>query len=103
MRALLSSFRPSQPGFDPGESRNPVTEAVLAYTPAVDYWVPARASPVKSGSLGRDDGHSYRGAAQSYSPHSVSCRSSMEKIAPACTATFLTRHLRPVSSSTVTS
>ncbi len=23
--------------------------------PAVDYWVPARASPVEPGSLGRDD------------------------------------------------
>ena len=36
-------------------SRNPVTKAVRALTPAVDYWVPARASPVKAGSFGRDD------------------------------------------------
>jgi hypothetical protein len=27
------------------ESRNPVIQAVRAFTPAVDYWVPARASP----------------------------------------------------------
>src|ERR1700737_3403359 len=27
-------------------SRNPVIKAVRAFTPAVDYWVPARASPV---------------------------------------------------------
>jgi len=48
-----------QAGLRPAsESRNPVTEAVAAYTPAVDYWVPARASPVELGSLGRDDGHS---------------------------------------------
>src|SRR6266550_4608379 len=39
------------------ESRNPVTKAVCAFTPAVDYWVPARASPVEPGSLGRDDSH----------------------------------------------
>src|SRR5437588_13088510 len=37
------------------ESRNPVIEAARAFTPAVDYWVPARASPVEPGSLGRDD------------------------------------------------
>src|SRR6266550_7721654 len=37
------------------ESRNPVNKAVRAVTPAVDYWVPARASPVEAGSLGRDD------------------------------------------------
>ena len=37
------------------ESRNPVIKAVRAFTPAVDYWVPARASPVEPGSLGRDD------------------------------------------------
>jgi len=33
----------------------PVIKAVRAFTPAVDYWVPARASPVEPGSLGRDD------------------------------------------------
>src|SRR2546423_4676728 len=38
------------------ESRNPVIKAVRGFTPAVDYWVPARASPVEPGSLGRDDG-----------------------------------------------
>ena len=43
-------------GLDPGESRNPVIKVVRAFTPAVDYWVPARASPVEPGSLGRDDG-----------------------------------------------
>src|ERR1700730_12914677 len=37
------------------ESRNPVIKAVRAFTPAVNYWVPARASPVEPGSLGRDD------------------------------------------------
>jgi Glutamine amidotransferases class-II len=37
------------------ESRNPVTKAVRALTPAVDYWVPARARPVEPASLGRDD------------------------------------------------
>src|SRR5256714_5645047 len=37
------------------ESRNPVIKAVRGFTPAVDYWVPARASPVEPGSLGRDD------------------------------------------------
>src|SRR5205809_1025404 len=37
------------------ESRNPVIRAVRAFTPAVDYWVPARARPVEPGSLGRDD------------------------------------------------
>src|ERR1700732_5591464 len=37
------------------ESRNPVIKAVRAFTPAVDYWVPARARPVEPGSLGRDD------------------------------------------------
>jgi len=37
------------------ESRNPVIKAVRAFTPAVDYWVPARLSPVEPGSLGRDD------------------------------------------------
>ena len=37
------------------ESRNPVIKAVRAFTPAVDYWVPARASPAEPGSLGRDD------------------------------------------------
>jgi hypothetical protein len=37
------------------ESRNPVTKAVRALTPAVDYWVPARSSPLEPGSLGRDD------------------------------------------------
>jgi hypothetical protein len=43
-------------GFRPAsESRNPVFKAVRAFTPAVDYWVPARASPVEPGSLGRDD------------------------------------------------
>src|SRR2546423_6748710 len=36
-------------------SRNPVTKAVRALTPAVDYWVPARASPVAPGPLDRDD------------------------------------------------
>ena len=46
---------PADPGLDPGESRNPVIKAVRAFTPAVDYWVPARASPVEPGSLGRDD------------------------------------------------
>ena len=49
------SFRPT-PGHDPGESRNPVTKAMCAFTRVVDYWVPARASPVEPGSLGRDDG-----------------------------------------------
>jgi hypothetical protein len=50
------SFRPSEPGFRPAsESRNPVIKAVRAFMPAVDYWVPARASPVEPGSLGRDD------------------------------------------------
>src|ERR1700737_4061845 len=50
------SFRPSEPGFRPAsESRNPVIKAVRAFTPAVDYWVPAPASPVEPGSLGRDD------------------------------------------------
>jgi ethanolamine ammonia-lyase small subunit len=50
------SFRPSEPGFRPAtESRNPVIKAIRAFTPAVDYWVPARASPVEPGSLGRDD------------------------------------------------
>src|SRR3984893_1921422 len=38
-----------------GEGGNPVIKAVRAFTPAVDYWVPARASPVEPGSLGRDD------------------------------------------------
>src|SRR5437588_9063695 len=49
------------------ESRNPVIKAVRAFTSAVDYWIPARASPVdgvpadlvggvpQPGSLGRDD------------------------------------------------
>jgi hypothetical protein len=37
------------------ESRNPVSKTVRAFTSAVDYWVPARASPVEAGSLGRDD------------------------------------------------
>ncbi len=32
--------------------------ADLAAGAAVDYWVPARASPVEPGSLGRDDSHS---------------------------------------------
>ena len=36
-------------------SRNPVIKAVRAFTPALDYWVPARASPLEPGSLGRDD------------------------------------------------
>jgi hypothetical protein len=39
------------------ESRNPVIKAVRAFTPAVDYWVPARARPVEPGALGRDDSH----------------------------------------------
>ena len=38
------------------ESRNPAIKVLRAFTPAVDYWVPARASPVEPGSLGRDDG-----------------------------------------------
>jgi hypothetical protein len=46
---------PADPGLDPGESRNPVTKTVRAFTPATDYWVPARASPVEPGSLGRGD------------------------------------------------
>ena len=33
---------PADPGLDPGESRNPVIKAARAFTPAVDYWVPAR-------------------------------------------------------------
>jgi hypothetical protein len=37
------------------ESRNPVIKIRCCLTPAVDYWVPARASPVEPGSLGRDD------------------------------------------------
>jgi hypothetical protein len=53
---LCLSFRPSKPGLRPAtESRNPVIKAVRAFTPAVDYWVPARAIPVEPGSLGRDD------------------------------------------------
>src|SRR6202165_4754246 len=36
------------------ESRNPVIKAVRAFTPAVDYWVPARASPGSAGPLGLD-------------------------------------------------
>src|ERR1700737_3440142 len=48
------SFRPSEPGARPAsESRNPVIKAVRSFTPAVDYWVPARASPGWAGSLGR--------------------------------------------------
>jgi hypothetical protein len=39
------------------ESRNPVNYAVSAVTPAIDYWIPARASPLMTGSLGRDDNH----------------------------------------------
>ena len=39
------------------ESRNPVIKAAAAFTPAVDYWVPARARPVEPGALGRDDSH----------------------------------------------
>src|ERR1700738_4061925 len=39
----------------PAESRNPVITAVRAFMSAMDYWVPARASPVEPGSLGRDD------------------------------------------------
>jgi hypothetical protein len=37
------------------ESRNPVINAVRGLTPAVVYWVPARARPPEAGSLGRDD------------------------------------------------
>ena len=37
---------PANPGACPGESRNPVINAVRAFTSAVVYWVPAR---------GRDD------------------------------------------------
>ncbi len=38
------------------ESRNPVTEAARAFTPAVDYWVPPpRTRGPEPGSLGRDD------------------------------------------------
>jgi hypothetical protein len=51
------SFRPT-PGLtrlDPGESRNPVNYAVHAFTPSVAYWIPARASSLVAGSLGRDD------------------------------------------------
>jgi hypothetical protein len=36
-------------------SRNPEIKIRLCLTPAVDYRVPARASPVEPGSLGRDD------------------------------------------------
>src|SRR5207237_1097048 len=43
-------------GFCPAsESRNPVIKAARTFTPAVDYWVPAHASPVEPGSLGWDD------------------------------------------------
>ena len=34
------------------ESRNPVIKAVRAFTPAVDYWVPARARPVERARFG---------------------------------------------------
>jgi len=45
-----------RPGLRPAsESRNPVIKAVSTFAPAVDYSVPARASPVEPGSLGRDD------------------------------------------------
>jgi hypothetical protein len=45
-----------QAGLPPAsESRNPVIKEVRAFTPAMDYWVPARAIPVEPGSLGRDD------------------------------------------------
>src|ERR1700737_4544909 len=37
------------------ESRNPVTKTLRAFPPVMDYWVPARASPVEPGSLGWDD------------------------------------------------
>jgi hypothetical protein len=37
------------------ESRNPVTKTLRAFPPVMDYWVPARASPVEPGSLGLDD------------------------------------------------
>jgi hypothetical protein len=47
--AERAGFRPAS------ESRNPVIKPVRTFTPAVDYWVPARASPVEPGSLGRDD------------------------------------------------
>src|SRR5439155_20953916 len=48
------SFRLSEAGLRPAnESRNPVIKAVRRFTPAMDYWVPARASPVEPGSLGR--------------------------------------------------
>jgi hypothetical protein len=46
---------PANPGLAPGESRNPVINAVRAFTSAVVYWVPARARPAQPGSLGRDD------------------------------------------------
>ena len=37
------------------KSRNPVINAICAFTSAVVYWFPARARPVQLGSLGLDD------------------------------------------------
>src|SRR6516164_5532053 len=37
------------------ESRNPVIDALRAFTPAVESGIPARASQVEARSLGRDD------------------------------------------------
>src|ERR1700680_2372732 len=37
------------------ESRNPVIKIRCCLTPAVDYWVPARARPGEPGLLGRGD------------------------------------------------